>query len=117
MYSLCRDTVTLYRCQGDTVQRRVLENCDLHIQDKQVEDPYSAQLERAFLLVLPGQQDVLPGDRVMGGVGPEIDRQQWDTFVPGNVAGLCQVQYVQPFYCMGMLCHTEAGRKALSGFC
>ena len=116
MYSLCRDTVTLYRLCGDTVRRWVLDNCFLQIGQKLVEDSYSPQLQRNFLLIVPLERQILPGDRVIGGVGPEISRELWDEFVSANVPGLCQVQYVQPYYVPGSYSHTEAGRNIASAY-
>lgn len=116
MRSLCRDTVTLYRMTEHGVKRWVLEQCCLQIREKQVEDSYNPQFQRAFLLIVPAQQQILTGDRVVGGVGPEVTVEQWESFIPANVPGLCQVQYVQPYYVMGSYSHTEAGRNLASAY-
>lgn len=115
-YSLCRDTLTVYRRSGTAVSRRVFTNGFLQIQDKRMENSHSPELERAFLLVLPGEADIAPGDRVLPGEGPVVDACSWGDFSPAKVPGLCQIQYVQPCYFMGRLCHTEAGRKASTFF-
>ena len=116
MYSLCRDTVTLYRLCGDEVRRWALDNCFLQMGEKLVEDSYSPQLQRNFLLIVPPEQQVLPGDRVIDGPGPQVGLAQWDGFIPANVPGLCLVQYVQRYYVLGSHSHTEAGRNITSAY-
>ena len=57
----------------------------------------------------PAKPVVAPGDRVLAGVGPEVDWDGWETFVPETTPGLCCVQYVHPKYLAGTPCHLEAG--------
>ena len=115
-YSLCSQTVTLYRLQEQQVKRQVLENCYLEHKTQYDTDARGSQMERAFLLIVPSQGHeqvaVLPGDRIYEGTGPVIDGAQWRSFIPANVPQLMQVQYVQPCFFAGRLCHTEAGRKS-----
>lgn len=117
-YSLCNQTVTLYRLQEQQVIRKVLAECYLEYKTQQDTGSYGTQMERPFLLIVPcWQQDkpeipVMPGDRIYAGIGPEVTNQQWRSFVPANVAELMQAEYVQPCYFGGHLCHTEAGRKS-----
>ena len=110
-YSLCDQTVTVYHLSDDGVSRTVYPNAHLQIQDKSTEGSHGPELERAFLLVIPGEAELYPGDRVLLGEGREINVKTWANFVPANVENLCQIQYVQPCSFMGQICHTEAGRK------
>ena len=111
-YSLCDQTVTIYRKEGKTVSRQILKNCYLEYNTRVDTDEYGRQLERRFLLILPGSEQKLQvDDRIYAGQGPEVTAEQWAGFIPVNVEKLMQVQYVQPCYWNGQLCHTEAGRK------
>ena len=109
-YSLCNQTVTLYRRVGTSVQRWEEANCFYQWQQSQQQGVSGVRRDTSFLLVLPGlRREILPGDRVFNGVGPlEVD---WAAFVPAAVSGLSEVGYVQPFFWEGKLCHVEAGRK------
>lgn len=111
-YGLCRQTVTVYHREGDRIRRQVAENCHYAWQDVCTADQEGTRLERKFLLVMPGgTRQVFPGDRVLPGTGPEVTPEQWPTFLPVNVPGLSQVEYVTPCFVADRLCHTEAGRK------
>lgn len=110
-YSLCNQTVTVYRLQDGEIHRFVMENAYLapKIQGKtQVsgEDP-----SMPFLLIVPGNPCLLPGDKIYQGVGPILKNEQWPAFLPVTVPGLYIAQYVKPCYWMGTVCHTEAGRN------
>lgn len=114
-YSLCSQTVTVYRLRDRCVIRRELEGCYLQYSTHIQTDEYGRQLERRFLLIAPGQEQlVFADDRIYAGIGPEISEQNWPEFIPAKVEGLMQVQYVKPCFWNGQLCHTEAGRKASS---
>ena len=108
-YSLCDQTVTLYRRRGEVIFRQVVENALYRHTLRQVSDQLGTRLEGLFTLIIPGDAQLQPGDRVMAGVGPET--VDWSSFVPSAVAGLCQVAYVTPRCWQGEICHTEAGRK------
>lgn len=111
-YSLCNQTVTLYRKTPDGILRRELPGCFLQWKDEVSYDRLGMQRERRFLLIQPGQEQlVFPGDRVFAGIGPEIGLADWNTFLPQTVEGLGQVAYAAPYYWQGQFCHTEAGRK------
>lgn len=110
-YSLCCQTVTLYGLRDGAVTRRVVENAHYTWQVIQVTDEAGTRQETTFLLVLPGEAEINPGDRVYEGVGPEVTVTEWPEFLPVTVRGLAQVQYVRPYYWQGQLCHIEAGRK------
>lgn len=108
-HPLCRQRATLYRKGKDGVLRTVLEDCFYSWQDCLTEDEEGRRFERKFLLITSRQ--VLPGDRVMEGVGPEIAVSEWAGFLPVNVPTLSEVAYASPKYCGDRLSHYEAGRK------
>ena len=113
-YSLCRQTVTVYRRQGSQIHREVAENCYLEARDQRRTDALGSRGDFSFLLVMPGPvQRVFPGDRVMAGVGPEIGSEDWDGFIPAQVPGLYEAAYAVPYTWEGQVCHTEAGRRKL----
>lgn len=104
-YSLCTQTVTLYRRQEDTVQRTVLKNCFLQMRQKLETDLLGQQRVYAFLLIVPGEEQlVFPGDRLVEGIGPQT--LSWQ-----QTSGFPQVEYAEAYYWEGKLCHIEAGRK------
>ena len=111
-YSLCNQTVTIYRRQGERVLRQVAEGCYYVWQEEQLLDEEGCRRETTCLLVMPGnRQQVFIGDRVLVGVGPEVGPRDWAAFIPVHVAGLAEIGYVKPYYWDGELCHVEAGRK------
>lgn len=111
-YSLCNQTVTIYRKQRHNVLYQVIENCYLEYSTRVDTDEYGKQMERRFLLIIPGsRQQVFVDDRIYDGVGPELSIQEWTDFIPAKVPGLMQVQYVTPCSWNGQICHMEAGRK------
>lgn len=104
--SLCTQTVTLYRHTPQGVTRRVIAGCFYQWQRQLGQDGLE---ETKFLLVLPADAQVCPGDRVYDGIGPE--QVAWEQFLPVNTPGLAQTAYVTPYYFQGRLHHIEAGRK------
>lgn len=110
-YPMCHQTVTVYRKEGDTVMRRVAHGCYYRYEDHLSEDMEGLQFARKFLLIQPGREAILPGDRIMEGIGPQITAQQWYGFVPAAVPGLSQAAYARPWHWEGQIQHYEAGRK------
>ena len=111
-YDLCRDTVTVYRLQEEGVLRQVLEDCLLTWEEQSVTDLYGTRKGTEFLLIHPGKtQKVFPGDRVFAGVGPQIAKEDWGSFIPAAVPGLGQVSYVRLYRLGGELQHIEAGSR------
>ena len=107
-YPLCDQTVTVYRQEGDAVSRQVLHGCYLQQTQSQLTQDRGTRMQQKFLLVVPGERrQILPGDRVMAGEGPEA--QDWSRFIPALIPGLCQISWVRPCYFRNQLCHTEAG--------
>lgn len=104
-------TVTLYRKENGKILRQVVENCYLSREDSLQRDVSGARKERKFLLIVPGECSVLPGDRVYEGIGPEIGLQQWAGFIPVQVAELMEVSYARAYSWGGETSHVEAGRR------
>ena len=98
---LCDRVVTLYRLRKGQVLRQVTK-AFYHYKDVQLEDRFC----REFLLVLPEEIPLLPGDRVFDGVGPEA--VDWETFLPVTVPGLSQIGRVSPYRFREKFHHIEA---------
>ena len=104
-YSLCAQTVTVYRGQ----QRQVAENCHLSRQISTPTENYGKSEEKKFLLIIPGDFPLQPGDRIYDGIGPtEVD---WDTFIPALVPELYEVSFAKPCFWDGEVTHWEAGNR------
>ena len=108
---LCKQTVTVYRKEGEEYIRKVYDKAFLDYKKTQTVDKTGSKDANSFLLVIPGStQAVFTGDRVILGVGPEItNREDWASFIPSKVNGLVVVSYVDSKYWNGELVHTEAG--------
>ncbi len=98
-YSLCDQTVTLYRPDGTV---RVVDSCLLVYTDA-LEN--SQRFLRKFLLVQPGQAAIYPGDKVLPGVGRPAE---YAALLPETTPGLCVVREATPYYLGGKICHWEA---------
>ena len=83
----------------------MIENCYLSCQEQLRRDVSGCLRERKFLLIVPENRSIIPGDRVFAGVGARITAEQWSGFIPVKVDGLMEVGYVKHY--PG---HTEAGR-------
>lgn len=110
-YRLCNQTVTVYHAEDGKYTRTVYDRAFLDFRKTQTVDKTGSKEANSFLLVIPGSaQAVFTGDRVMLGVGPEIEtREEWAAFIPSKVNGLVVVSYVDPKYWDGKIVHTEAG--------
>ena len=102
-YSLCQMTVTVYHREGLT--RQVIEGVHYEFTDRREVEGGIARVSRGFHLVIPGQCQIFPGDKVLLGIGPEIAK--WEELLPETVSTLGIVTSVQPRYYGGKLCHTE----------
>ena len=103
-YSLCQMTVTVYHREGLT--RQVIEGVHYEFTSRQEVTGGIQRKSRGFLLVVPGEVELLPGDKVLLGIGPEITG--WDDLLPETCDTLGIVTSVQPRYYQGRLVHTEA---------
>ncbi len=101
-YSLCTMTVTVYDKNGD---RRVLENVHYEFTRQQDTAAGMEDAHSGFLLVIPGEDPIAPGDKVLLGVGAEIP---FDGLNPAVAPTLGIVKTVKPRYFRHRLCHTEA---------
>ena len=107
-YSLCCQTVTLYRKTGEMITRKVLPGCYLSRQLAMPQAGYGKSMEKKFLLIIPGNACPLqPGDRVFDGIGPAC--VDWQVFLPASVPELLEVNFAKPCYWDGELVHWEAG--------
>ena len=104
-YSLCDQTVTVYRGQ----QRQVAENCHLSRQISTPTESYGKSIEKKFLLIIPGDFPLQPGDRIYDGIGPMV--VDWDTFIPALVPELYEVSFAKPCFWDGEVTHWEAGNR------
>ena len=110
-YPMCDQTVTVYHRDGDNIVRRVVHGCYYRYEDRLTEDEQGLRFVRKFLLIQPGENAIYPGDRVIEGEGPLVDKRRWDAFLPATVPGLSQAAYAAPWHWEGKICHWEAGRK------
>lgn len=108
-YSLCDQTVTLYRKEGEKITRQVAENCHLSRNISTSTENYGKSLEKKFRLIIPGDRPICCGDRVFDGIGPET--ADWQTFVPALVPELYEVSSAKPCFWGGEIAHWEAGNR------
>lgn len=107
-YSLCSQTVTLYRRTGEKITRKVLPGCHLSQQLAMPQTNYGKSMEKKFLLIIPGNSNPpQPGDRIYDGIGPE--NADWASFLPAVVPELMEVSYVKPCCWDGEIVYWEAG--------
>lgn len=101
--SLLNRIVTVYRADGT---RQVIHNCQLSVRKGLKTHHFGTENRDRFTLIVRGQYDLRPGDRVVEGVGP--DAVDFKSFLPEM--GLCyRIDYVQPFFWNGKISHMEAG--------
>ena len=98
--ALCDRKVTVYHREGLT--RRLLDG--VHFTQTQALDTSLGRSEASgeFLLVIPGDDPIAPGDQVVEGAGPEVIA--WDTQT-------ATVLSVRKCFLMGKVSHTEARGK------
>lgn len=105
-------TVTVYRKEGEQIQRQTIKNCYLCYEDILQTDLGGCRKERKFLLIVPWNALIVrPGSRVFDGVGPEVGLEQWDCFIPVNVPEVMEVSYAKAYYWAGEVSHVEAGGR------
>ncbi|MBE6926060.1 MAG: hypothetical protein E7461_04365 [Ruminococcaceae bacterium] len=103
-YSLCKETVTVYRKVGDRIQRSYYHKCYLQCKIVMVRDELGTFKKWEFMLIVPGDRPLMVGDRVVSGIGKDVS--YW--YELGNAM---QVSYAKPYYLDGKICHWEAGSK------
>lgn len=109
-FRLCNQTVTIYHKDGDSFTQKTV-TAFLDMKKTQNVDKTGSKEANSFLLVVPGDaQACYVGDKVYLGEGKVITTaEQWRSFIPANVPGLCVVQYVDVKCWNGQIVHTEAG--------
>lgn len=110
-YSKCNQTVTVYHREGETYTRTVYTRAFLDFRKTRNVDKTGSKEANAFLLVIPCEtQAVFVGDKVLHGIGPEVNtREDWAKLIPATVPGLAVVSYADPKYWEGRMVHVEAG--------
>lgn len=104
-YSLCNQTVTVYR-KGE---RQVVNGVCLQTKVSTPQKSYGKSLEKTFRLIIPGDFPLQPGDRIYDGIGPvEMD---WQVFVPALVPQLYECGFAKPCCWDGQVTHWEAGNR------
>lgn len=101
-YSLCTMTVTVLSPDGT---RRRLEGVHYEFTDTLETTQGRSHKGREFLLVIPGQDPIGVGDKVVLGDAPDLP---WDHLNPAQIPTLGVVRTVKPRFFRGTPCHTEA---------
>ena len=101
-YGLCCMTVTVYDRNGG---RRVIENVHYEFTGEASTATGRTCADSGFLLVIPGEDPIKPGDKVVLGMGAET---AFDALNPARHPTLGIVRTVKPRYFKGRPCHTEA---------
>lgn len=111
-YSLCNQTVTVYRADnadGFKCTKKVYKNAFLDFKKAVSVDKTGSKESNSFLLVIKGNADLKPKDKVMLGVGADItSREEWAKFIPSTQANLVVIETVDPKYYNNEICHVEA---------
>lgn len=108
--ALCRQVVTVYRRNGaDSITRTVHPRAFLSFDEGRNVERTGSKESTSFLLVIPGDADVAPGDRVLLGEGPSVSTDAaWRSFIPSKVEGLVVVGHVDRHPWDGGFPHVEA---------
>lgn len=105
-YSLCSQTVTVYRKVGEEIVRKTATGF-MGVKTAAPTESYGKSQEKTFRLIIPGDFALFPGDRVFLGMGP--DTVDWKTFLPALVPEVFAVSFAKPCYWEGRIAHWEAG--------
>lgn len=109
-YALCDQAVTVYRRDApDSITRTVYEHAHLSFDKGRNTEKTGSKDATSFLLVIPGNADIQPDDKAVGGVGPEIATDaEWRSFIPSKVENLVVVRHVDRHPWDGSFPHVEA---------
>lgn len=112
-YSFCNQKVTVYRAalkeDGFECKKVVYENAFLDFKKVVSVNKTGGKEVNSFLLIIKGNADLKPKDKVLLGLGEDIlTREEWAKFIPSNRAGLVVIETVDPKYYRGNICHVEA---------
>lgn len=110
-YRMCKQVVTVYHKDGDTITRTVHKHAFLDFRKNQTVDKTGSREVNSFLLVIPGDSRmVFVGDKVLLGEGPEVTtREAWAALIPSTTPNLVVVKYADPKYWGTQFVHVEAG--------
>ena len=108
-YSLCNQTVTLYRRENGQVIRKVIFNAYFSGQIAVPTESFGKSKEKKFLLIIPGNREIRTGDRIYAGTGPK--EVEWQNFVPALEPALFEASFAKPCFWEGRICHWEAGNR------
>lgn len=99
-YSLCTQTVTVYRKNKDSITRQVFSGCGYFPKTVLETEDTGHRKRTDFLLIVPGDREILPDDRVLPGEGPIFTRwaELYDVPLIGSV---------KTFYWKDAVCHRE----------
>lgn len=103
-YPLCDQTVTVYRKVGEEIHRYEYPGCHLQNKAVLVRDQFGTFLKWEFLLIVPGDRQVMVGDRVLAGRTKAY--REWE-----KLGGAMEVAYAKPYILDGKIVHWEAGSK------
>ena len=98
---LCDRTVTIYRPRKGEIHRTVTK-AFYHYREGWEGERFC----REFLLVLPEDIPLQPGDRIYEGIGPET--VDWAYFLPVSYPGLSQIRTAEAYRFRGSFHHWEA---------
>ena len=99
--TLCERVVTIYRPRAGEIERQET-TAFYHYKDVWEADRFT----REFLLVLPEDIPLQPGDRIFDGIGPAT--VDWESFLPVSVPGLSQIRTAAPYRFRDEFHHWEA---------
>lgn len=108
-YSLCDETVTVYRKTEGGILRWVKERARLIRQTSDTTENFGKSRLKKFLLIIPEDFPLQLGDRVFAGIGPAVT--DWESFIPALVEDLFEISFVKPCYWDAELIHWEAGNR------
>lgn len=110
-YSRCNQTVTVYRANfegGFSCDKKVYKNAFLDFKKIHSVNKTGSKESHSFLLVIPGNADLKPKDKVLLGEGKDITtREEWTEFIPSKQEGLVVVESVDYKFWQGEVCHVE----------
>lgn len=110
-YSLCQQTVTVYRKDGDIITRTVHSPAYMEVNRTERLSKDADELESTALVVIPGAASLSVGDRVFDGIGPDVPSvgmmTWWRSFIPAKVDGLIVLRQVAQRKWRGEVAHVE----------
>ena len=109
-FSLCQQTVTLYHYEDGEITRTEYEKAYFEETDKQEIKNTGESGKTEHLVVIPGNVNATPGDKVVLGVGgfPEGDSAEWwRYFIPSRVPECVIARSVSQRHWLGNPSHVE----------